>query len=210
MGQPPADTMISHWWWRPGWSPGKAFYTWHVTFDELSPMARLAALYRPALSRLPELDVLTTDQLHMTMQGIGFTHEVDGRDVAAIVAATRTELAALPAPTVEVGRPYVDRETVQAAVLPVAQIADLRRALRRGIAAVWGDQVPESMEDFRPHVTLAYSNAEQDRSAVAEAVASIDAPVTQLRVSRLSLIRLHRDNTRYEWDELNAVPIGGN
>jgi hypothetical protein len=28
------DRMISHWWLRPGWRVGRAFYTWHVTFDE--------------------------------------------------------------------------------------------------------------------------------------------------------------------------------
>ena len=34
------DRMTSHWWWRPGWSVGRAVYTWYVTFDGDSAMAK--------------------------------------------------------------------------------------------------------------------------------------------------------------------------
>ena len=44
-------------------------------------------------------------------------------------------------------------------VHPVEQIANVRLMLRKGIGDVWGNEnIPETMDDFRPHITLAYSN----------------------------------------------------
>jgi 2'-5' RNA ligase len=194
------DGMASHWWWRPGWAAGKSFYTWHITFADGSPMAKFANGYRSVLQGFSTLDVLRTDQLHMTLQGIGFTDAVRDEDVSAIVEATRNQLARLSPPTIS--------ETVQAAVQPVSSVRELRLALRRGIAAVW-DDVPETMDGFRPHVTLAYSNAESgSRREIEEAVRGADSIPARFEVSTLSLIRLNRDNTRYEWDELVTVPVG--
>lgn len=202
------DSMISHWWWRPGWAVGKSFYTWHLTFTDGSPMAKLADAYRSVLQDFPTLDVLTTDQLHMTIQGIGFTDAVRDDDLSAIVEATRSELAKLSRPTVEARTPHVDAETVQVAIQPVEAVWDLRLALRRGIAAVW-DEVPESMDGFRPHVTLAYSNAESSsRREIEDTVHAVDSTPAAFEISALSLIRMNRDNTRYEWDEVASLPVG--
>jgi 2'-5' RNA ligase len=202
------DGMVSHWWWRPGWAVGKSFYTWHVTFADGSQMAKLADAYRSALQGFPTLDVLRTDQLHMTIQGIGFTDHVRDDDLSAIIEATRAELAKLPRPTIEARTPHVDSETVQVAIQPVEAVRELRLALRRGIAAVW-DDVPESVDGFRPHVTLAYSNAESGRRPeIEEAVHGVDSTPARFEVSALSLIRLHRDNGSYEWSEVATAAVG--
>jgi hypothetical protein len=26
--------MRRHWWWRPGWRPGRRLYAWHLTFGD--------------------------------------------------------------------------------------------------------------------------------------------------------------------------------
>jgi len=36
-----AEQMIDHWWWRPGWSVGRKFYTWHLTFADQPQAHRL-------------------------------------------------------------------------------------------------------------------------------------------------------------------------
>jgi 2'-5' RNA ligase len=200
--------MINHWWWRPGWRVGRSFYTWHVTFEEGSALAGLADRYRDTLQKFPSLDVLSTGQLHLTMQGIGFTDEVSDADVADIVTATQHELAALPSRTVQAGPPYVDAETVQLALQPVSEVDEVRAALRRGIAAVWGaERVPEPTDGYRPHVSLAYSNAEADRAEIAGAVQEIGGLTVVVRIDAVSLIRLNRDQARYDWTELAVASL---
>ncbi|MGB6163316.1 MAG: hypothetical protein WCF33_10685 [Pseudonocardiaceae bacterium] len=78
------QAMRDHWWWRPGWRVGRSFYTWHMTFDDQPAAHQLAADYAHMLKDLSTLDLIPVRWLHLTMQGIGFTDEVDRADVDAI------------------------------------------------------------------------------------------------------------------------------
>ena len=205
---PDDKPMISHWWWRPGWKAGRSFYTWHVTFHAGSPMAELADRYRPTLQRFEGLDVLRTDELHLTVQGLGFVGEITEYDVTAIVESSQVELAELSPRIVTAGPAHVDSETVQVALHPADQLAEIRTALRRGIATVWGsDNVPEHDQGFRPHITLAYSNTVNRRAEIVAAVEEVGSPTVTLPIERVSLIRLHRDNSRYEWDDVAVARL---
>jgi hypothetical protein len=58
--------------------------------------------------------------------------------------------------TITLGPARVDPEALMLPVHPAQPVARLRAA----IADVWGpDNVPEDADGFRPHVSLAYSNA---------------------------------------------------
>jgi hypothetical protein len=72
--------MIDHWWWRPDWSIGRQFYTWHLTFQDAPEIAQLVSDYG-CLRDLPGLDIIPARWLHLTTQGIGFVGEVDEADV---------------------------------------------------------------------------------------------------------------------------------
>jgi len=139
--------MRDHWWWRPGWSQGRSFYTWHITFDGQPGMQQLADFYAPMLANLPMLDAVPVKWLHLTMQGIGFTDEVDKADVVAIVKTAQTRCASLQPFTATVGPPYVDAETIQMRVRPTEPLIEARACIRDAIATVWGrDRVPEPAE----------------------------------------------------------------
>jgi hypothetical protein len=89
------QSMRDHWWWQPGWRVGRSLYTWHVTFNDQPAVHQLAADYAPVLNDLPTLDPVPVRWLHLTMQGIGFTDEVDRADVDAITDAARDRCAAI-------------------------------------------------------------------------------------------------------------------
>jgi hypothetical protein len=48
---------------------------------------------------VPGLDLVPTEGLHITMQGLGFTDEITKADAHAIAEAARPLLADVPAPT---------------------------------------------------------------------------------------------------------------
>ena len=104
--------MIDHWWWRPGWSVGRRFYTWHLTFENAPEVLRLVHEYDAHLD-LPGLDIIPDQWLHLTMQGIGFVGEVDEADVDKIVASAGPRLAALDPFAVSLGPAVVDRRGQQ-------------------------------------------------------------------------------------------------
>ena len=203
--------LRDHWWWRPGWRPGRSFYTWHITFAEQLGVRELANSYAALLARLPMFDPVPIRWLHLTMQGLGFTDEVRRADVEAIVQAAKQRLANLQAFTVTIGPPQMDPEGFPLPVRPVEPLSQLRATVRQAIADVWGvDHVPEAAEGWWPHVSLAYSNGVGSSEPVAEAVAAQPMPTADIEIAAVSLIDLNRDNKAYEWTDVATVRLGGN
>ncbi|MGW5335211.1 2'-5' RNA ligase family protein [Streptomyces bauhiniae] len=203
-----SDTLRNHWWWRPGWSAGRRFYTWHLTWEGQDDVHRLAAEYRDALAPFAGALTLIPDRwLHLTMQGIGFVGEVAERDVRAVVDAASERLAAIPAFEVRVGPHVLDPEAVLLPVRPGGSVDAVRGAIRGAIGDVLGE-VPESATGFRPHVSVAYSASDGPAAPVRETLAACAFTPARARVSSAELIVVHRDNEMYEWETFATVPLG--
>jgi 2'-5' RNA ligase len=198
-----------HWWWRPGWRKGRSFYTWHITFSSSEPIRQIVSLYAPVISRVSTLDPVGVDGIHLTLQGIGFTDEVSNADIKRIVASTLSRCAQLEPIKARIDEPRIDEEAVHMNVHPVEQIAHVKLALRNGIGDVWGhENIPETMDDFRPHITLAYSNGIAPIERIDTAIKECSLPVADVLISAVSLIDLNRDRGRYEWTQVATVTLG--
>ncbi|MGW0874255.1 hypothetical protein ACWD3Z_27780 [Streptomyces sp. NPDC002740] len=126
--------MQNHWWWRPGWSVGRRFYTWHLIFEGQDDVHRLAAEYRLALGPLGDRLTLIPDQwLHLTMQGIGFVGDTKEQDVRSIVDAAQSRFAAIPVFDAQIGPAVLDPEAILLHVHPDGHV----RAVRN---AIWGNR----------------------------------------------------------------------
>lgn len=195
-----------HWWWRPGWKPGRRFYTFHFTFERQAAVQRLAAVVRERLAGFPSLDPVPGRWLHLTTQGIGFTDEVSDGDLMAITAAARDRLLEVRAAEVTVSAPHAASEGVASRVGPDGALDPARNALRAAIGDVWGaDKVPEALE-WSPHVSYAYASADANGAPYDAAVEGLGpVPVT---VAAVELIRLGRDRRVYEWDTIASLPLG--
>ncbi|MDG4803588.1 2'-5' RNA ligase family protein [Micromonospora sp. WMMD980] len=209
MTVPHSNSIRNHWYWRPGWGVGSRFYAWHITFDGQPEVAELADRHRPLLSPHPSLDVIPSRWLHLTMQGLGFVQDVAAADVNAIVAAARDRCGQLAPFALTIGAPHVDPESIQIAVAPVEPVRQLRAAIRAVIADVWGaDRVPEAVEPYHPHLSLAYTNT--DASAVPLIETLKDAPKIHADavIDSCQLIVLHRDEGMYVWEPYATVKLG--
>jgi 2'-5' RNA ligase len=201
--------MADHWWWRPGWSVGRRFYAWHLTFPgpEATDLRRFAAEYRAALKPLPGLDPIPDEWLHLTMQGLGFIDEVDSGDVDAIVEAARIRLAGVAPFILGFDRPVIDPEAVLWRVDPAGPGA-VRDAIRAAIGDVW-PIVPEGADGFVAHVSAAYSSSDGPQAAVREALDRVEAAPATVRIGEAQLIVMHRDHRMYEWTTHTSIPLGG-
>jgi 2'-5' RNA ligase len=202
------QSMRDHWWWRPGWRVGRSFCTWHVTFNDQPAVHRLAADYAPVFNDLPTLDPIPVRWLHLTMQGIGFTDEINRADVDAIVGAAQDRCAALAPFTITLGPARVDPEALMLPVRPAEPVTRLRAAIRAAIADVWGpDNVPEDPHGFRPHVSLAYSNAASPAEQITQRLAARSVTAAEITVHRAALIDLNRDHRAYEWTDIATADL---
>ncbi|MGW4298165.1 2'-5' RNA ligase family protein [Streptomyces sp. DSM 110735] len=202
------DDMRNHWWWRPDWSEGRRFYTWHLTFEGQRDLHRLAAEYRSALAPLGDAFTLVPDRwLHLTMQGIGFVDEVKERDARAVADAAGEHLAAIPAFDVQLGPHVPDPEAVVLPVHPDGPVHAVRSAIRSAIGDVL-TEVPENADGFTPHVSVAYSASDGPAGPVFQALDGRDFTPARARITHADLIVLHRDHQMYEWEPFASVPLG--
>lgn len=97
--------------------------------------------------------------------------------------------------TVRIGPARIDPEAIYLLVRPVEPLATVRSAIRGAIADVWGaENVPESAEGYRPHVSLGYSNSAGPAELIAEALAGRHERTAEITVTAVSLIDLNRDH----------------
>ena len=192
------ERMADHWWWRPGWRPGRRMYTWHFTFDDAPQVRDLAARYQTRLAALPGLDLIPARWLHLTTQGVGFTDEVSDSDVATIINAARRRLATLSAAPVTLGPARITPEAILLDVTPIAGLTAIRAGLRAAIGDVWpAGRIPET-EDWTPHVSVAYSNTTAPAEPYAAALAD-HREFTESLIGSVQLIVIGRDQHMYEW-----------
>lgn len=203
------DRMRNHWWWRPGWRVGRSFYTWHLTFGDAPQVHELVRQVQAELD-LATLDQVPIEGLHLTMQGVGFTDEVDRNDIGRIVEATRSRLGQLRPFKVTLGPVDPDAEGVGLLISPWDDVERVRSAARDAIASVWGSaNVPDPASSFRPHVTVAYSGADVTAGELRERITPLrDLPLASVDISRADLIELNRDDKLYRWTVVASVPLG--
>ncbi|MEC3997211.1 2'-5' RNA ligase family protein [Actinacidiphila sp. DG2A-62] len=199
--------MANHWWWRPGWSVGRRFYTWHLTWDTEPDIHRFAEGYRQALAPAGGLDLIPNQWLHLTMQGVGFVEDITNSEVEAISQAAGARLARLDPFRLTFGTPVIDPEAILVPVQPAEPVRRLRSEVRAAIGEVLND-VPESADGFTPHVSLAYSNTEGPAAPHAAAVADAHVPPATALVTHADLIIIHRDHQMYEWTTVKQVRLG--
>jgi 2'-5' RNA ligase len=200
--------LRDHWYWRPGWKVGRSFYTWHITFANAPAVATLAEQYAAALAELPEYDPIPLEWLHLTMQGIGFTDEVDRAIVDQVVDAARTRLAKIAPVTITIGPAEIDPEALRLPVQPVEPLIGIRDAIRAAIADVCGeDNVPES-SDYRPHVSLGYTNTTGPAQRALNSLVGHTPRTAQVTVDSAALIDLNRDHKMYQWTTVAKARLG--
>lgn len=201
------EIMRNHWWWRPGWSVGKRFYTWHLTFEGQDDVHRLAAAYRDGLADVDGLTLIPDRWLHLTMQGVGFVEDVSDKTAHEVATAAGTRLRKVPAFDLTIGPGVLDPEAILLNVQPDNPVRAVRGAIRAGIADVLGE-VPERADGFTPHVSVAYSAGDGPAAPIAAALDGLDVPPATARITSAELIVLHRDNLMYEWETFAQVPLG--
>ncbi|WP_407936524.1 2'-5' RNA ligase family protein [Lentzea tibetensis] len=134
-----ADQLVNHWYWRPGWRPGRQFYTWHLTFEGQDDVRRLVTQYQDALTDVPGLDMVPLPWLHVTMQGVGFVDAVSESEVRAIVAAARARLAKIPPQTLTFHKPTIRPQAIALCPDPTEAVHTIRDAIRHAIADRWSE-----------------------------------------------------------------------
>jgi 2'-5' RNA ligase len=205
-------SVRNHWYWRPGWRAGRHLYACHLTLDDQPQLRELIDHYQSALARLPNLDLIPPGSLHLTMQRIGWADEVSPAELQAVADRIAGRLRDAPRPVVTFHEPVVWEEAVVLRVLPAEPIYALRLAVYQAIEAALGPRAlpvaPPAPEQFVPHVSVAYVNADGPAQPVFDALSPVHRPPVTVTFRVAPILTFHRDHRMYEWTSALPIPIG--
>lgn len=213
---PPVGAEIAevrdHWWWRPGWKPGRHFYACHLTFEGAHELHGLVRKYQDALSAFSNLDMIPRQWLHLTMQGIGFVDEVPRDELREIRNAVAGRLALLRPPVVSFEHAVVLPEAVYMPAEPAEPLVGLYNAIGDAIGDVVGEdrrhRLPEQAAGYRPHVSVAYVNKGGPAQPIRDAVRSVEAAPVAVTVAEVPILTFNRDERMYVWTDRDPIPVG--
>ncbi len=198
--------MADHWWQRPGRLPGRLQYHWHLLFHDQPAVRHLAEQAQRRLAGLPNLDLVPSQWLHLTILVVGFADEVSATQVATMTAQARRLLADVPPIPVTLGRVFYHPEAVVLAVEPLDALQPVLHAVTAAARAAGCDAKPDT-DPWLPHVTVAYSNTAAPAAPVIAALGR-RLPETTITIRSVSLVAQTQVGRTWQWQPAAEVRLG--
>lgn len=207
---PHAEQVRSHARWRPGWHSGRTSYAWLLPLADQPGLRQLVNEYQYALLDLPGFDLMPLEWMHILVQDVGFTDEVDEDDLDPLLDAARQRLASTAPLALAFHRAVVLPESLALPAEPQTTLRELRSTMRQASADVLGEQhLPGEPEDTDQHVNMAFSTAEGPAVFAVATLGATEVSPTTSKLDSVSLVRLSRDQASNEWETIAQVPFGG-
>ena len=199
--------MADHWWQRPGRTPGRELYHWHMLFHDQPRVRELAGMAQARLAGQPGLDMIAMEWLHLTTFIVGFADEVPEPAIDAMVGEARRRLADVAPIPVTLGRIHY---SPQAIVLPVEPIRALDPVLEavRGATRAAGCDGHTDTDPFLPHVSVAYANSAVPAAPIIEALGR-RLPSAEVAIRSVSLVAQTQVGRSWQWRPVAEVGLTG-
>ncbi|MGH8077086.1 MAG: 2'-5' RNA ligase family protein [Lysobacter sp.] len=155
-------------------------------------------------------DLVPPDGLHLTLQKVGFTDEVDSAQLQAVTDATAQRCTDLASFVLRIGWLAGSQGAIRFTALPVETVVRVRQAVLEALADVCRPATDQSTESttFWPHVSIAYCNTLTPATPVIERVAPLRSlPPAQVHVHTLDLVELQRESKTYHWNAIAQVEL---
>lgn len=208
-GVPVPSRLTDRWRSRPEPDPGEGLVYWHVLLDQAPHLRERVLDVRRALSGVRGLHLPPPEWLHLTLMTVCPASALSGSDTTRLLTAAGDRLAGLPAVEAVVEQVLVHAEAIVLRAGPGDMWAGLAAAVAESTmdALPGWDPAEHLTRPWIPHVTLAYSIADQP---AAPAVAAAGPRVMPARdpLSTVSLIAQWGPERAWDWEILGTVTLG--
>jgi 2'-5' RNA ligase len=207
---PTMSPLRDHWLWRPEWVADRACLLWYLTFESHPDLTRQAEQVRACLCEVEKVDVVPPAWLHLTLDDVGFADELAPGQVEDVVASAHAAVTGWRCPELTLGPLAPMDDSVVLAAGPGAELADLRDRLHAATSSVLGAGAHGCLDEFRPHVTLAYLNDACEPEAVMAPLAVVAGAQVVVAGPRLTLASVTRRDRHYQWTACAQAPLSDN
>jgi 2'-5' RNA ligase len=193
--------MANRWESRAEPRPGQGKLYWHILFKGHPQVQAIASIGQEKLSGFPGLHFTPRQWLHITTFVPGLVTDFTSSGIVDMVDHARRLLAALPPITISLGRILYHPEAIVLKVEPYGALNPVFKAMRGATEMVMSGTKVGEQEPWVPHVTLAYSTADQPAGPIIAALGS-ELPPCEVTIRSVSLVVQEGAERLWNWHTL--------
>lgn len=196
--------MTDHWAVQPGTDIGRQQLMWPITFSADDAAAELARKAHQRLAGIPGLDLVPLRWLHLTTLTSGPADDIAPDELTGMIKDAKRLLAAIPPITITLGRVLYHPRAVMldagpaGAFQPVVEVIEAATRNAGCAATLYHDP-------WRPHITLAYSNATRSAAPIIEALGR-NLGASTVTIRSVSLVT-QSPSQRWTWDHIAVLAL---
>ncbi|GAA3967985.1 hypothetical protein GCM10023085_57970 [Actinomadura viridis] len=202
--------MINRWQNRTEPGPGQGTIYWHILVGDRPEVRDLAQSAQARLARFPGLHMPPPEWLHITTLVAGPTNEITDDQQQEMLTTASGLLAKIPPATATLGRVFYHPEAIAITVQPTAHLDRVREAVQTATVKVTGREGhTEGPTRWAPHLTIAYSEAEQPAGPLVTALGH-ELPTCETTINAVSLVDQRGPERLWDWHPVGQARLLGN
>jgi 2'-5' RNA ligase len=198
--------MVDRWHNRAEPQPGQGTYYWHMLVGRYPQVRAIAREAQDRLAPFRGLHFTPAKWLHMTTHVVGSTESMPLDQGHAMLAETARLLADVPLITVTLGRILYHPQAIMLGVEASEPLKPIRDAVLSATQTITGQHVDDSL--WIPHVTIAYSTADQSAAPLINALGK-RLPPCDVTIDSVSLVIQHGPERLWDWQHLGSALLLG-
>lgn len=201
--------MINRWQNREEPGPGQGTIYWHILLGDQPEARNAAATAQKRLADFHGLHIPPPEWLHITTLVVGPTNEITTEQQSDMLAAASKLLADILPIDVALGRILYHPEAIAAEIQPASPLCQIRNAIQTATLDVTGREGhTEGPTKWLPHMTLAYSEANQPAEPIITALGR-ELPTTEFTINAVNLVEQQGPERLWNWHPVGRVPLNG-
>ncbi|GAA4618160.1 hypothetical protein GCM10023195_81430 [Actinoallomurus liliacearum] len=183
---------------------------WHVLMNGYPEVSDLSRQVQQRISGFPGFHITPDKWLHATILVAGTTSEISRDQMSAMLHhASRTLEDVSPIP-VTLGRILYHPEAIMLGISPERALDPIREAVQASTCEVIGTtgQTRNASRRWTPHVTVAYSTAEQAAGPIISKLGK-DLPPRAISIAAVSLVVQWGPERLWDWEPVGAIRLNG-
>ncbi|MEV5750919.1 2'-5' RNA ligase family protein [Actinoallomurus sp. NPDC052308] len=188
--------------------PGQGTIYWHVLMNGHPEVSDLARQVRKRISGFPGFHITPDKWLHATILIAGTTSEISRDRMSAMLHHASQTLEDVSPMSVTLGRVLYHPEAIMLGISPERALDPIREAVQASTCEVIGStgQVRNASGIWNPHVTVAYSTAEQPAGPIISKLGK-DLPPRAVRIAAVSLVVQWGPERLWDWEPVGAIRL---
>lgn len=209
MSRPLPKQMINRWQNRNEVGPDQGTIYWHILLGDQPEARDFAEATQKRLSDFSGLHMTPPQWLHITTLVVGSTDEITDEQQQEMLDFASGIFAELPPIEVTLSRLLYHPEAISLAVHPTDRLNKIRKAVQTTTLKVTGREGhTEGPGRWIPHMTLAYSEAEQPAEPLITALGR-ELPTLEITIDAVSLVLQCGAERLWDWHAVGRVPLLG-